>query len=781
MNRSLVPIAFFLAVSMAGLSAWVLNQWSATQDNSEAVRMALVHEEQQRLTEALDSWRGDLVDQLVARAEQQLELLPLPLADLSALKLRQLDTDLARWQEGPVTGLLVNLDPASHQFYFENREMKTNFMFLVAQGNTQGPTAVESADGFYFLVAAPLSQPGWAMVAQVDSRVGQEFFDQLRPKGYASLEQRSGAQESMRLARYGELTGTPETLIHPKFPEWRLRFHPSSTLLQYAVEADPALRTVGWALAGFALASLLAAISLLVYQHRTAQAEDDQVSEAAPKKPAFNPSATQNFSVAGAESKKQPKPEPASTPVSPFSPLAQEAIAPHLFRANDVRGIVGEELTAEFARHLGRAFAKYCGEKNQQTIFVCRDARNSSEEFASALIQGIVETGCDVVDMGLGPTPLLIHLLATQSPQGSGVMVTGSHNPPEYNGFKLVRGGKSVSGKRLQKLRSIMLGGNFEDAEGKISKRDFSQGYLKAIRSDLPSIPALRVVVDGANGSAGPLCVSAFRSLECTAKPLFCEPDGNFPNHGPDPGIAENLNALREAVRKEDADFGVALDGDGDRVVIVDDRGKPVPPDQLFMLFARETLIENPGSSLVFDVKASRRLPELILQWGGLPLMERAGRTFIQARVVKENACLGGELSSHYFFGDRWHAADDGIYAACRLAAILLLHNCALSELLDEFDLPASTPEISLKVGEAEKTELLERFKQTARFEGAELVEIDGLRVEYPDGWGLIRVSNTGPNLSLRFEANSEEALQRIQNEFRQPLKELLNLQELNF
>lgn len=776
MNRSLVPMFFFLAVVMAGTSVWALREWSSSQQLYLASQNALVHEEQQRLTEALDSWRTNMVEQLVSRAEQQLQLLPLPLSDLSALELRELDPGLARWEEGPVTGLVVNLNPASRQFYFQNREIQSDFMYLVAGGSTLGPTAEGTEDGYYFLVAAPLSVPDWAMVAQVDSSVGQAFFNELRPKGYASLEQRSGAFESMRLLRYGELSGTPETLIHPKFPEWRLRFHPSSTLVQYAVPPDPSMRKVGIALAAGALLMLLACVGLTVYFRR--QSQDEESEETVSTKPAFKPAATQSYMASEVQAK-QSQEETKSVPA--FTPVPAADLPVHLFRANDIRGLAESELTPEFARHLGRAFATYCIQRDQEQVYVCRDARNSSEALCKALILGLTETGCNVVDMGLGPTPLLTHTLAHATSPTSGVMITGSHNPADYNGFKLFCAGDSVFGDEIQALRELMLEADYEDGEGTLAQKDFTKYYLKSIRADLPKIPAMRVVVDGGNGSAGTLCVNALRALECTTRSLYCEPDGNFPNHGPDPCKKENLKDLCKAVRKEGADFGVALDGDGDRVVIVDDRGEAVDPDRLFMLFAREALISKPGSAVVFDVKASRRLPELILRWGGRPIMERAGRTFIKYRVQQEHAILGGELSSHYFFGDRWSASDDGIYAACRLAAILLLHNSMLSDLLAEFDLPLSTPEISLPVGENEKTQLLERFREIAEFSPSERIEIDGLRVEYPHGWGLIRVSNTGPNLSLRFEAESEQALERIKDEFRRPLKTLLDQQELNF
>lgn len=456
-----------------------------------------------------------------------------------------------------------------------------------------------------------------------------------------------------------------------------------------------------------------------------------------------------------------------------FVPLSASELPQSVFRANDIRGFAETEITPQFARQLGRAFAIIAKQQNQTRICVCRDGRLTSDSLSDALVRGLMESGCQVFDLGIGPTPLLGQYIATHAEQSAGIMITASHNPKEYNGFKIILGGNSYSGQMLQNLKQLMAVAGFEtgqaqgSAGNELKNIDATPNYLNLLQLDITNLSGMKLAIDAANGAAGPLASRTFEQLGCTTEQLYCEVDGNFPNHGPDPCQSKNLQELCAIVIKTACDLGIALDGDGDRMVAVDDLGRVVTPDQLYQIFARDLLRRSPGASFVFDVKASRQVSALVSGLGGKPLMEKSGRTFIQDRVKSSGALLGGEYSSHYFFQDRWNAIDDGIYAACRLAEILQLEGQPLSEILAALPVLPATEELEIEVPDEHKAEIFDEFRQNAVFPGAELIEIDGLRIEYPQSWGLVRVSNTGPKLSIRFEGENTKALDEIQDRVR--------------
>lgn len=476
----------------------------------------------------------------------------------------------------------------------------------------------------------------------------------------------------------------------------------------------------------------------------------------------------------------EPKLNPAFTPEinrtgndTFFVPLAASELPMAVFRANDIRGFAEAEITPQFARQLARAFALEAKKHSQTTICLCRDGRLSSDSLRDALALGLTESGCQVFDLGTGPTPLLGQHIATHAEHSAGIMITASHNPKNYNGFKIILDGNSYSGAMLQNLRHLMAACSFEAGSGNLKEIDASLSYLDHLQTDIADLSGLKLAIDAANGAAGPLSSLAFERLGCSIEQLYCEIDGNFPNHGPDPCQSNNLKALCDKVVETGCDFGIALDGDGDRIVAVDNLGGIVTPDQLYQLFARDLLHRTPGATFVFDVKASRQVALQILDQGGIALMEKSGRTFIQDRVKRSGALLGGEYSSHYFFQDRWNAIDDGIYAACRLAEIVRSADRTLNEILTEFPSLPATEELEIGVLDEYKTEIFDKFRQNAKFPGAELIEIDGLRIEYPQSWGLVRVSNTGPKLSVRFEGENEEALAEIQDKVRHEFERL--------
>ncbi|QKX16774.1 phosphomannomutase/phosphoglucomutase [Microbulbifer sp. YPW1] len=437
-------------------------------------------------------------------------------------------------------------------------------------------------------------------------------------------------------------------------------------------------------------------------------------------------------------------------------------IPAHVFRAYDIRGIAGEEINEPFAYQLGRALGTIALQAGEKLLLVGRDGRNSSELLRDCLIEGILESGCNAVDLGLVPSPLLYFACARGKNANSGVMVTASHNPAEYNGFKIVMNGRPLADNRLQKLRTLMQSGKFASGEASNSRQDISETYIDEIFNDVALAGQPRIVIDAGNGATSELAPELFEQLGCEVETLYCEVDGNFPNHAPDPSRPENLQDLITAVKGEGADLGIALDGDGDRVTLVTASGRIVWADQLVMLLARDILARNPGSDIVFDVKSTRALADLVTQYGGRPVMWKTGHAPMKEKMLETGALLGGELSGHIFIKDRWYGFDDGIYAAARVLEIMALREQSLDELLDSLPQMVNTPEILLPVPEQRKFGLIDKLREQGHFGDADLNTIDGLRIEFADGWGLVRASNTGAALTLRFEADDEQALERI-------------------
>ncbi|MFW5823634.1 MAG: phosphomannomutase/phosphoglucomutase [Marinobacter sp.] len=447
-------------------------------------------------------------------------------------------------------------------------------------------------------------------------------------------------------------------------------------------------------------------------------------------------------------------------------------VSPAIFRAYDIRGIVGETLTPEVVREIGQSIGSEALDRSQDTLCIGYDGRHSSPELADALARGVKDAGCNVIRIGAVPTPVLYfatHHLGT----GSGVMVTGSHNPSNYNGLKIMLGGETLAEEGIQKLLRRIQTRDLHQGQGSDSEQDVRRAYLDRIVGDIAVAAPLRVVVDAGNGIAGELGPLLLEELGCEVIPLYCEVDGSFPNHHPDPGRPENLQDLIERVQQEGADLGVAFDGDGDRLGVVTNEGHIVWPDRLMMLFARDVVSRNPGADVLFDVKCSRRLSGVISSAGGRPVMWKTGHSLMKAKMKETGALLAGEMSGHIFFGERWYGFDDGLYAAARLLEILGIEDRQSSEIFAEFPEDISTPELTLEVTDESKFRIIQRLKDLADFGEANITTIDGVRVDYPDGWGLCRASNTTPVLVLRFEAENEAALERIKQIFRGQLRAL--------
>ncbi|WP_329742088.1 phosphomannomutase/phosphoglucomutase [Dyella sp. A6] len=471
-----------------------------------------------------------------------------------------------------------------------------------------------------------------------------------------------------------------------------------------------------------------------------------------------------------------PKVKVATRPVATAKPpaVSPAEIDSSIFRAYDVRGVVGKTLTAEVARLLGQAIGAVMREKGLHEIVVGRDGRLSGPELAGALGEGLRSAGIDVIDIGAAPTPV-VYFAAYRFNTGSCVAVTGSHNPPDYNGFKIVVGGETLSEDAIQDLYRRIVSGALEHGgdQGGLRHVDTVPEYIERIASDVQAERSLKVVVDCGNGIPGAVAPQVLESIGCEVLPLYCEVDGTFPNHHPDPSDPHNLEDLILAVKQSGADLGVAFDGDGDRLGVVTKDGEIIFPDRLLMLFARDVLSRQPGATIIYDVKCTGHLRGQVLDAGGSPLMWRTGHSLIKAKMRETGAELAGEMSGHFFFKERWYGFDDGIYAGARLLEIIAgdPEERTPEEIFATLPKGVSTPELKIEMSEGEHYRFIEQFKAKATFDDATLVTIDGVRADWADGWGLVRASNTTPVLVLRFDADSPEALKRIQHVFRTQLR----------
>ncbi|MBP8646611.1 MAG: phosphomannomutase/phosphoglucomutase [Syntrophobacteraceae bacterium] len=436
---------------------------------------------------------------------------------------------------------------------------------------------------------------------------------------------------------------------------------------------------------------------------------------------------------------------------------------PKVFREYDIRGIVGKEIEDQDVVRLGKAFGTHMMERGRDKIVVGRDCRLSSGRYRDLLLEGLISTGMDVTDIGVCPTPLLYFAIRHLDRCG-GVMITASHNPPDYNGFKICVGYDTIFGIEIQRLREKMEEGVFVSGRGKEAFFDIVKPYTDYILGNIRIEKKLRVGVDAGNATAGPVVVPLLDQLGCEVFPIFCDMDGNFPNHEPDPTILENLNDLISLVRRERLNVGLAFDGDCDRLGVVDHRGEVVFGDRLMILFAREILARRPGATFISEVKCSQVLYDDIRQRGGKVIMWKVGHSLIKAKMREVDAVLAGEMSGHMFFKDRYFGFDDGIYASCRLLEILSQTGKTIPQLLEDVPKTFATPEIRVDCPDELKFRLVEKAREEFLERGYSIIDVDGVRVEFPEGWGLVRASNTQPVLVLRFEALSGESLEEIRN-----------------
>lgn len=588
-----------------------------------------------------------------------------------------------------------------------------------------------------------------------------EAYLALRQGGYNVVEKGSKA-----------LSGSAESLARPL---GKSGFRVAAA----AASVDPGPMGLGWLSCGVVALLLLVTAGLLL------AATTGRV-KLAPRRPVAGPDSDEptlgqslQAQAPPALLEGEPSDAEAARPV-----VAAPKLDPGIFRAYDIRGVVGKDLTPAVAALIGQAIGSVMQAQGLRDVVVGRDGRLSGPELAAGLIDGLRRAGCSVTDIGLAPTPV-VYFAAYHLRAGSCVAVTGSHNPPDYNGFKIVVGGETLSGDAIHDLYLRIAEGRLHAAAepGGLEQRDVGDDYIQRIADDVQLDRPIKVVADAGNGVAGELAPRLLEAIGAEVIPLYCDVDGTFPNHHPDPSEPHNLEDLIQTVKRFDADIGVAFDGDGDRLGVVTKEGVIIYPDRLLMLFAADVLQRNPGALVIYDVKCTGKLSDYVLRQGGSPMMWKTGHSLIKSKMRETDAELAGEMSGHFFFKERWYGFDDGLYAAARLLEVLAQRDETPSEVLGELPQSVATPEIKVPVSAAAHA-LVERFVQAVdageggAFEGARLATIDGLRADFADGWGLLRASNTTPVLVLRFEAENPAALARIQGLFRSQLQPLLPEQD---
>ncbi|GAA5315946.1 MAG: phosphomannomutase/phosphoglucomutase [Candidatus Pelagadaptatus aseana] len=553
--------------------------------------------------------------------------------------------------------------------------------------------------------------------------------------------------------------------------EWLIRFTPSPALVDDAT-ASPLLLIV---IHLFAALLLLPSVYWLMGKVDPARKAQPQTLTAAPAKAAHSLHDTHDLldvQVAEEDSDVLDLQETSAIQVDEIDSEeeARSQVPESIFRAYDIRGLANDQITPDLAMRIGQAIASEALSAGESCLYVGRDGRVSSPELSEALIQGVLSTGCDVMDLGTIPTPLMYFATCEFPESNSGIMVTASHNPAEYNGFKMVIDGTTLADDQVLQIKSRVVRGDYYQGSGERVEASVIPEYIDRIFSDVALAGDVKLVIDAANGVTAGVAPQLFEELGCEVVPLFCELDGTFPNHNPDPTREENLQALIQEVQTSGSDLGVAFDGDGDRLVVVTPSGKIIWPDRLLMLFAKDIVSRNPGADVLYDVKCTRELTSIVSSYGGRPIMWKTGHSHLKAKMQETGALVGGELSGHIFIKDRWYGFDDGMYATARLLEIMTLRDQDIDSLFDSFPTLPSTPEILVPVAEEEKFKIIKNLIDRGDFQNGKPVTLDGLRVEFAKGWGLVRASNTSAALTLRFEAEDEQVIGQMQMLFKREL-----------
>ncbi|AFU99712.1 phosphomannomutase/phosphoglucomutase [Simiduia agarivorans] len=601
--------------------------------------------------------------------------------------------------------------------------------------------------------------------------------------GSTSLIQRFGTIEQ---TFFTSGNGEVDLVVTEAIPDsnWQVSFKPSYTLANRA-SVNPIPFLGGCVVLLAILIAISAWLSRFIIQHKEVQQRAKAREKAMMATKGTREQKDLDVKVKEEDKSLLGMDKDGATQESPAAPQVAEVEEDDglstIFRAYDIRGVVGQALTPAFAESLGRALGTEALEQGESTLFVGRDGRIHSEELSINLVNGILSTGCNVINLGLIPSPLLYYACLTNNASQSGVIVTASHNPGEYNGFKMVIGGKTLTNDAIKALYTRIKREQFRQGAGVEQHENIADDYVERIFSDVALAADVKLVIDAGNGATGDIAPRLFEELGCFVETLYCDIDGRFPNHNPDPSRPENLKALIAKVKSTNADLGVAFDGDGDRLTVVTPKGQIIWPDRLLMLFARDIVSRNPGADVLFDVKSTRQLNSLITSYGGRPIMWKTGHSNMKQKMAETGALLGGELSGHIFIKDRWYGFDDGMYATARLLEIMTLRDQDIDSIFEAFPSQPSTPEILVPIDEHRKFDVINKLVAQGNFQGGKLTTIDGLRVDFAKGWGLARASNTQPALTLRFEGDNEETLAQLQALFKRELKKVDPNLELGF
>ncbi|MFT3929457.1 MAG: phosphomannomutase/phosphoglucomutase [Spongiibacteraceae bacterium] len=747
-----------------------------------------------QLSQELASGQVQIVDSWVKQTQQRLQSLasdPNLLAQFSSDATATIDTLSFQRAFPEASNLrLIKLGPLGIASLDNNQaglrnNIEADMLRRVSDGSNAQPEAYQLEQkwviSFVQAVAAPGEKyaAGAILLTLPATHLEQLLADEIGPRGATDLLQQAGGKPAnFAHAGSGDATDFAQTQTG-MVKAWQLQITPASAWIAQLQQTalQPLLLLV------VSLIGILIGLFVCIGDFRAAL--ERSINALLSNQPAELPGFAelrQQLQTKFAAVNKEPAAETkAAKNAEKAAPAAAEQVVEELddlpvqmpdtiFRAYDIRGIASHQLTDDIVYHIGLAIGSEALDRGQQEIIVARDGRASSESISSALIRGLQDSGRDVLDIGMVPTPLMYfatHQLGVQS----GVMVTGSHNTAEYNGMKIVIGGKTLSGRAIEALRQRIQERHFSKGKGGYRSDRINEHYIDYIMNDVAIAQPLKIVVDAGNGVTGIIAPQLFEQLGCEVIPLYCDIDPKFPHHDPDPTIARNLRDLVDLVRESSADLGIAFDGDGDRVAVVTASGEIVAADRLLMVLAQDVVARNPGADVLFDVKCTRSLNNVISSFGGRPIMWKSGHSFMKDKMAETGALVGGEFSGHIFFNERWFGFDDGMYAASRLIEILSTTDPNLDSHLNAFPTTLSTPELKIPLGDEAKFALMERLATNGKFGDGKLTTLDGLRVDFPDGWGLVRASNTTPALTLRFEADNEAALERIQTLFKDQLK----------
>ena len=755
----------------------------------------------------LDQALNQLRTRLISQALNDELLTALENNDLAAIA--RFEQEIERAFPKAVSSRLIKLGPLGiATIDTKTAELRNNIEFdllraVSSDGNVE-PEAYRHKGKWLFSLAEPIKAQNndytsAALLVTLDEEYLRTLLGQLdNAQGYTTLTQRFGNKENI-IAATGD-TSNARVTIDTSVSHWLIGFTPSAEMIANSRHSA----SIIWILFAASVLSILGAAVFLnlsvqkALNDNLAQLADGQSEDF--NLPGFREAAAAMRNSTGASTATAASAPPETPPLTEATattteetieaPAQEDTASPsvHLpahipetiFRAYDIRGLADEELTDDNVFAIGLAIGSQAHEQGQQTVVVAADGRHSSPRIRDAMIKGLQASGRDVIDIGIMPTPLMYfatHHLDSQT----GVMITGSHNPPEYNGIKIVIDGRALAGPAITQLHKRILNNTMSSGTGTLQNTAVDQDYIDYIINDVAIAQPLKIVIDAGNGVAGAIAPALFEELGCEVIPLYCDVDGDFPNHHPDPTVEANLQDLKLVVKEQEADLGIAFDGDGDRLGVVTGSGNTVAADRLLMLFAQDVVSRNPGADVLFDVKCTRNLNALISNFGGRPIMWKTGHSFMKEKMAETGALLGGEYSGHIFFKERWFGFDDGMYAAARLIEILSTSDPDLDVQLEAFPVSINSPELKVETGEERKFDIIEQLIEKGQFSDGKISTLDGVRVEFSDGWGLVRASNTTPMLILRFEADSDDALQRIQNLFKEQLSAIDNHLQYSF